>query len=82
MSQKEDLNFAELLCRVRKASCTNENLDTLKASVVHDTCPDYPEDALHVYQLNKDVDEKNITTLLQQVTMSSLLPLTIQRQEY
>ena len=43
MRQKEDLNFTELLCRVRKASCINEDLNTLKARVAHDISPDYPE---------------------------------------
>ena len=82
MRQNDDLNFAELLRHVRKASCTNEDLDTLKARGVHDTSPDYPEVAHHVYQLNKDVDEKNIVKLHNLAPASEhviITALTIQR---
>ena len=63
MRQRGDQRFAELLCRVRKAEHTEEDLDLLQSRAVEDGDPDYPHDAVHVYRLNKDVDLDNITKL-------------------
>ena len=63
MRQRGDQRFAELLCRVRKAEHTEEDLDLLRSRAVEDGDPDYPHDAVHVYRLNKDVDLDNITKL-------------------
>ena len=63
MRQRGDQCFAELLCRLHKAECTNEDLDILRSRSIEDSDPDYPENALHVYQLNKYVDQDNIAKL-------------------
>ena len=70
MRQREDQSFAELLCRVRKAECTEEDLDTLKSRSIEDSAPDYPHSALHVYRLNKDVDQDNMAKLHQLAPVS------------
>ena len=36
MRQKDDATFAELLCRVRVAACTENDITLLKSRVVHD----------------------------------------------
>ena len=59
MRQRGDSAFAELLCRVRTASCTSEDIAVLESRVVSPDSPDYPSEALHVYKLNADVDEHN-----------------------
>ena len=53
MRQRGDQRFAELLCRVRKAEHTEEDLDLLKSRALEDSDPDYHHDAVHVYRLNK-----------------------------
>ena len=63
MRQRGDKEFAELLCRVRKDECIPEDLYQLKPRLIQDNDPDYPYSALHVYRLNKDVDEDNINKL-------------------
>ena len=63
MRQRGDQRFAELLCRVRKAEHTEEDLDLLRSRALEDGDPDYPHDAVHVYRLNKEVDLDNITKL-------------------
>ena len=42
------VTFAELLCRVRVAACTENDITLLKSRVVHDGDETYPQDALHV----------------------------------
>ena len=59
MRQRGDSAFAELLCRVRTASCTSDDIAVLESRVVSPDSPDYPSEALHVYKLNADVDEHN-----------------------
>ena len=59
MRQRGDSTFAELLCRVRTASYTNDDIAVLESRVVSPDSPDYPSEALHVYKLNADVDEHN-----------------------
>ena len=65
MRQREDQQFAQLLCHVRKAECTQEDLDVLRSRLCEASDPDYPHEAVHVYRLNKDVDEDNIRKLNQ-----------------
>ena len=76
MRQRDDASFAELLCRVRKSQCTHEDVDTLRARVVKECTPNYPQDALHVYHLNKDVDQKNIAKLYQLAPASEHVVIT------
>jgi hypothetical protein len=63
MRQRDDATFAELLCRVRVAACTENDITLLKSRVVHDGDETYPQDALHVYKKNVDVAEHNMTML-------------------
>lgn len=63
MRQRGDQQFAQLLCCVRKAECTDEDFDVLRSREIHDSDPKYPHDSLHVYRLNKDVDQYNLTKL-------------------
>ena len=59
MRQRGDTQFTELLCRMRTAQCTSEDFDVLKSRIVKPDSPNYPNEALHVYRLNKDVDYRN-----------------------
>lgn len=59
MRQRGDSTFAELLCKVRTASCTDADIAILKSRVITPYSPSYPTEALHVYRLNADVDERN-----------------------
>ena len=54
MCQRGDTAFAELLCRVRTATCTDEDYAVHESRVVSPDSPDYPSEALHVYRLNAD----------------------------
>ena len=56
MRQRGDSTFIKLLCRVRLGECTPGDLEILKSRVV---TPDSPDNALHVYRLNADVDKRN-----------------------
>ena len=47
------------MCRLRKAECTDEDIELLKSRIVDESSPNYPINALHVYKLNVDVDAKN-----------------------
>ena len=49
MRLRGDTQFTELLCRMRTAQCTSEDFDVLKSRIVK------PDEALHVYRLNKDL---------------------------
>ena len=63
MRQRGEKEFVELLCRVRKATPTKEDIEVLQSRTVADDDPNYPYDSLHVFRLNKDVDEQNILKL-------------------
>ena len=63
MRQREDGQFAQLLCRVRTATCTDQDIDTLRSRGIEDDDPNYPHTSIHVYRLNVDVDEQNISKL-------------------
>ena len=65
MRQQGDKEFAELLCRVRKATPTTEDIEVLQSRTITDDDPNYPRDCLHVYHFNKDVDEQNMLKLNQ-----------------
>ena len=59
MRQKDDVEFAELLCRLRVGKHTKSDLKVLNSREI--SCDDahYPHNALHVYATNYDVDERN-----------------------
>ena len=42
MRQKNDVRFTELLCRMRKAECTNEDIELLKSCELTEKCGNYP----------------------------------------
>ena len=59
MRQRDDSQFAQLLCRVRTATYTDDDINILESRVITDDHPDYPHDALHVYARNAHVDDQN-----------------------
>lgn len=63
MRQRGDNQFAQLLSRVRTCSCTDEDIDTLRSRNIEDDDPNYPQDSIHVYRLNVDVDKQNLLKL-------------------
>ena len=63
MRQRGDRAFSELLCRLRTNSCTSEDIKTLKSREIAADAVNYPNQALHVYRLNADVDSRNTLML-------------------
>ena len=63
MRQRDDLEFSDLLCRVRTNSCTSDDIRTLKSREIAADTANYPTQALHVYRLNADVDTRNTDML-------------------
>ena len=65
MRQKNNKDFAQLLNRVRlgPAYCTESDIQVLQSRETASDCSDYPEDALHVFSSNADVDNHNINML-------------------
>ena len=63
MRQRGDSAFSELLCRVRLNSCTHQDIQTLKSREIASDTLNYPNQALHVYRLNIDVDSHNALML-------------------
>ena len=63
MRQKYDATFAELLCCLRVANCTENDIVLLKSHVVNDGDDCYPHNALHVLKKNIDVSEHNTLML-------------------
>jgi hypothetical protein len=59
MRQRGDTRFVELLCRVRKGQCTNDDIKLLETRIITPDIPNYPTHALHVYRLNEAVDKRN-----------------------
>lgn len=59
MRQRDDHDFAQLLMRVRTATCTKDDITLLKSRVVSKADPSYPKEALHVFKTNKEVDDHN-----------------------
>jgi hypothetical protein len=59
MRQKNDMSFAELLCRVRTGACTAEDLATLKSREIDVKDPNYPDNVLHVFAYNNAVNNHN-----------------------
>ncbi len=57
--QRDDSTFCELLCRVRTAECTSDDISILKSREISQDSDNYPTDALHVYRLNVNVNERN-----------------------
>ena len=65
MRQRQDDQFAQLLCRVRTATCTEEDIKILESRTISNDDQSYPHDALHAYPRNHHVDEQNKLKLQQ-----------------
>ena len=65
MRQKDDLDFAHLLNRLRLNEMTEEGKEKLQTRIVDRDSDDYPKDALHLFAENKVVDEHNNNILSQ-----------------
>ncbi len=48
-----------MLCLVRTAECTSDDISILKSREISQDSDNYPTDALHVYRLNVNVNERN-----------------------
>ena len=59
MRQKDDAVFAQLLNRVRTATCSKDDIALLKSREISPDMKNYPMDVLHVYSTHKLVDEHN-----------------------
>ena len=59
MRQKDDLDFAHLLNRLRLNEMTEEDIKELQKRIVDRDTGDYPKDALHLFAENKFVNELN-----------------------
>ena len=59
MRQKDDLDFAHLLNRLRLNEMTEEYKEKLQMRIVDRDSDDYPKDALHLFAKNKFVNEHN-----------------------
>ena len=70
MRQRGDRAFSELLCRVETSSCTFDDIKTLKSREISAAAVNYPNQALHVYRLNADVDSRNSLMLDELATQS------------
>ena len=51
MRQRDDSQFAQLLFRIRTATCT-EDITVLESRIIADNYPDYPNNSLHVCPRN------------------------------
>jgi hypothetical protein len=71
MRQRNDRSFAEMLNRVRKNEQTDSDIQLLKEREVTGS---YPEDILHVFAANKDVDSHNAVKLASLGTQIETLP--------
>ena len=63
MRQHEDKDFAQLLCRVCTATTTEQDIKKLSSRDIKEDDPKYPDQSLHVFRLNKDVDVHNVARI-------------------
>ena len=56
MRQRDDSQFAQLLCRVRTATCTDEDIKVLESRVITDDHPGYPHEAIKLTQEDSSVN--------------------------
>ncbi|XP_062584589.1 uncharacterized protein LOC134246276, partial [Saccostrea cucullata] len=59
MRQKDDLEFAQLLNRLRHNEMTSEDLDIIHRCIIAENSPNYPHNAPHLFTMNAKVDEYN-----------------------
>lgn len=77
MRRREDLDFANLLNRVRCNQLTTEDVAILQSRVTPPSSPEYPPLALHVFPYNKQVDAHNMELLATLPAAPRLLEATI-----
>ncbi|XP_062607978.1 uncharacterized protein LOC134269784, partial [Saccostrea cucullata] len=63
MRQKSDISFANILNRIRLGNIKDDDLNELQKHVLSPDVDYYPRDALHVFPLNRQVDEHNLSML-------------------
>ena len=60
MRQRNDIEFAKLLCRVLKVECTAQDVEILKSREIKESdSASYPHETLHVYRTNPAVTTRN-----------------------
>ena len=59
MRQKDDMEFAQLLNRLRENNLTNNDLSVLDSRIVNSSEPHYPSTATHLFTNNNSVDKHN-----------------------
>ena len=74
MRQKDDLDFANLLNRLRLNEMTVEDKTNLQTRIVDRDTGDYPKDALHLFAENKFVNEHNDKILCQMPGEKVVIP--------
>ena len=58
MRQRDSL-FTHHLCRLRTATCTEDDIKVLESRIIKDNHLNYPDDTLHVYPRNPHADDQN-----------------------
>ena len=74
MRQKDDLDFAHLLNRLRLNEMTEEDKNKLQTRIVDRDTGDYPKDALHLIAENLYVNERNDKILSQMPGEKVVIP--------
>ena len=74
MRQKDDLDFARLLNRLRLNETTEEDKNKLQTRIVDPDTGDYPKDALHLFAENLYVNEHNDKLLSQMPGEKVVIP--------
>ena len=74
MRQKDDLDFAHLLNRLRLNEMTEEDKNKLQTRIVDCDIDDYPKDALHLFAENLYVNEYNDKILSQMPGEKVVIP--------
>ncbi|KAK3094305.1 hypothetical protein FSP39_000082 [Pinctada imbricata] len=81
MRQNEDLQFANVLNRIRTATHTEEDIELLKTREISKDSHDYPSSALHVFSTNKCVNEYNEDMLQKLQTKHEVLSAVDKKPE-
>ena len=74
MRQKDNLDFAHLLNRLRLNEMTEEDKEKLQTRIVDRDSDDYPKDALHLFAENKFVNEHNNKVLNKMSGEKTVIP--------
>ena len=74
MRQNNDLDFAQLLNRLRLNEMTEEDKNMLQTCIVDRDTGDYPKDALYLFAENKFVNEYNDKILCQMPGEKVVIP--------